>query len=117
VYVVIGGKTLADWGTDGGKRITSALSASSLPVGTGGSPGDTVIVPANPIPAGLPDGVAVAARISDGAAVFALCDSSAFVTGDLINGDVVILGESVNFDKVSGGITYRYQILRAYARR
>lgn len=118
LYIVAGGKVLSDWGADGGKRITSALSAASLPPGTGGSPGDTVAVPANPIPSGLPDGIAVASRVADGKSVFVLVDSTCSITSDLIQGDLVILGANPsNLDVSSGGVTYRYVCYKSLARR
>jgi hypothetical protein len=117
LYLVIGGKPLPDWGADGGKRKTSALTAADLPAGTGGSPGDTVIVPPTPIPPGLPDGICVAALISTGESAWILCDSTSYVASDLIQGDRVVVTQAlVVFDKVSGGVTYRYNVLRAYGR-
>jgi hypothetical protein len=117
IYIVAGGKTLTDWGSDGGRRITTALSAAALPPGAGGTPGSTVTISANPIPAGLPDGICVAARVYDGAAVFVLCDSSSYTLSDLIQGDVIIVGSTpTNFDVPSGGVTYRYACYPALAR-
>jgi hypothetical protein len=117
VYIVIGGKTLADWGADGGKRKTSALTAGDLPAGTGGSPGETVIVPATPIPPGLPDGICVGALISSGATAWILCDSTSYVASDLVQGDRVIVSTApVVYDVSSGGVIYRYNLLRAFGR-
>ena len=112
IYVVAGGNALnAGSGyafAAGILRRTDTVLVSELPVGSGGSPGDTVTVPAWPIPTGLPLGIGVAQAQFGGAYIFVVNDSRSNFPGDLPIGRRVWVGSPVNLDKVSGGITYRY---------
>lgn len=112
IYVSSGGNALnAGSGyafSAGILRRTDQVAASELPVGSGASPGDTVLVPAWPIPANLPLGVGVAQAQFGGAYIFVLNDNRSNFPGDLPIGRRVWVGSTVSLDKVSGGITYRY---------
>ena len=107
IYIVAGGQTIAEWGSPGIRKRTSALAASDLPPGTGGTAG-VVTVAANPIPAGLPNGIGVAGRQADGLATFILHDSSSTLASDLVAGDVIFCSGAATFDVVVGAVTYRY---------
>lgn len=112
IYVVSGGNALnAGSGyafSAGILRRTDQVAASELPVGSGGSPGDTVTVPAWPIPSRLPLGIGVAQAQFGSAYIFVVNDARSNFPGDLPIGRRVWVGSSVNLDVSSGGINYRY---------
>lgn len=111
LYFIAGGNLLVSGLSVGIVKRTDAVAGTEMPVGTGGAPGDTVTVLANPIPANLPPGVGVGVHCITGAYSFLLLDSRASYASDLpINRRAYAAG-TVNLDRVSGGITYRYVCL------
>lgn len=113
LFQILGGNTITYLGKQGIARRTDAVAGSELPVGTGGVSGDTIIVPANPIPVGLPNGVGVALNVVTGIYSFVVLDSTtSAATPDLIRDDIIESIATLNLDKVSSGITYRYVCIR-----
>lgn len=111
LYFIAGGNLLVSGLTVGILKRTDTVAGTELPVGTGGAPGDTVTVLANPIPANLPAGVGVGIHCITGAYSFLLLDSRASYVSDLPLNRRCYAGGTVNLDRVSGGITYRYACL------
>lgn len=89
-------------------RRTDTVAASEMPNGSGGSPGDTVIVPAFPLLANLPNGVGVGVSPYDGSYAYLLNDARTNFPGDLPLNRRTDVASSVNLDKTAGGVTYRY---------
>ena len=112
IYFIFGGNVLPSSGgstlVSGIARRTDSVLASELPNGTGGSSGDTVIVPAWPIPASMPLGTGVGKNVFTNKFAFLLNDANGAFPGDMPINRKAYVGGTINLDKVSGGITYRY---------
>ena len=116
MYTVIGGSTIPTLGVVGIPRSATTIVPSTLPDGPAGT--GVVIVPAFPVPTGLPAGIGVVGRFEVGTATptyfFCRVDagySGAYGSNDLIAGEGVFLGTTSFLDKVSGGTTWRYVCL------
>jgi hypothetical protein len=117
LWTVLGGNVIAQLGSVGISHRTTALSASELPDGVAGS--GLIIVPAWPIPVGLPDGFGVVGRYVPGNSTpveYAFLDNSTtsfsiYTSRDLRAGMTIFTGPPRNYDKVSGAVTYRYVAL------
>ena len=111
LYLVVGGNLLNGGNSiqfsSGIARRTDLVTAAEFPAGSGGSPGDTVVVPAWPMPTGLPMGVGVGISPWDGSYVYLLNDSRANWPGDLPLGRRVYVSTTITFD-LPGSVTYRY---------
>lgn len=116
MYTVIGGSTIPTLGVIGIPRSSTAIVPSTLPDGPAGT--GVVIVPASPIPTGLPAGIGVVGRFEIGSTnpsyYFCRVDGSyagAYGSEDLVAGEGVFLSTTSYLDKVSGGTTWRYVCL------
>jgi hypothetical protein len=108
LYIAIGNNIIPACTSLGIQKRTDAILGSELPVGTGGAPGDTVIVPAVASPPTMPNGVGVGKQYGTNNYVWIILDSNSSYLFDVPNGRNMVGGGIVNLDKVSGGITYRY---------
>lgn len=112
LWMTVGGNLLTYLGTDGIVRRLDTVAASELPDGIGG-PG-IVTVPADPNAVGLPNGVGVARRIDADIYTWVLLDSTTPSTIPDLQGfaDMFLVAATVTLDKVVGGTTYRYNLVR-----
>ncbi len=108
LYFITSGTALPSGQTIGLVRRSDAVAGSEMPAGVGGSAGDVLVQSANPIPAGLPDGVCVGQNISDLSYAFLLCDSNTSYASNLPLGRRCFVGTVINLDKVVSSVTYRY---------
>lgn len=115
LWVVQGGNTIASIGRQGIALPSpfAEIDPSTLPNGPSGT--GIVLVPAYPIPVGLPNGIGVVFKggstTSASNYAFLRIDiaTSAYIAADIISGEPVFLGpQTTNLDKVSGGTTWRY---------
>lgn len=106
LFRIQGGNTIPGCQTVGIQKRTDTVLGSELPAGSGGT--GVVIMPAFPIPVGLPNGVGVARRETSNDYVFALNDATSGGTFDLPAGQPCTGYTTVNLDRVVGPITYRY---------
>lgn len=112
LWVCEGGNTIPASGRTGIARRSPAtvISPSELPDGAAGT--GVILVPAWPIPVGLPNGIGVISKTDPSGTI-----SYAFLRIDLANpygaqdistGEPLFVGVTSNLDKVSGGTTWRY---------
>lgn len=115
LWVVQGGNTITSIGRQGIALPSpfAAINPSTLPNGPSGT--GIVLVPAYPVPVGLPDGIGVIFKGGDTANAsnyaFLRIDivTGAYIKSDLIMGEpIFIFPSTTNLDKVSGGTTWRY---------
>ena len=110
LWICQGGNTIPTLGRTGISRRSpdSVISPSELPDGAPGT--GLIIVPASPIPAGLPNGIGVIQNIA-GESAFCRIDqgfAGAFGAQDIASGEGVFVGGISNIDKVGSGVTWRY---------
>lgn len=117
LWTIVGGNTLTVQGIEGILRSSTAIVPSTLPDGPVG-PG-VIIVPAWPIPIGLPAGIGVAVRvdqITTGNPTYSFVRidgtySGAYASQELGAGESVFLSGISFLDKVVGATTWRYPCL------
>lgn len=110
-FTILGGNTLVAPVAPGIVYRSDTVADSELPTGSGG-PG-IVIVPAWPIPAGLPNGVGVCRRVGAAEYFFVLLDSTnlALVNYDLKAGDSLFGYSQFTRDRIVGATTWRYTFI------
>lgn len=114
VWQVYDGPLLTYLNCMGIVRRSDSVLASELPAGTGGTSGQTVLVPAWPSHPTLPAGMGVVRQINSAEEVYAFVLNDArqgVASPDLIAGQIVLGAGWVDLDVPSGGVTYRYACL------
>lgn len=112
LWTVQGGNTILSSGRTGIalRSPNTAISPSELPDGAPGT--GVIIVPAWPIPMGLPNGIGVIARTNaSGGITYAFMridPPNPYGVQPLSAGEEVFVGLVTNLDKVSGATTWRY---------
>ena len=116
LYTVIGGSVIPTLGVVGIPRLSTIIDPLTLPNGPAGT--GIVIVPAFPVPTGLPAGIGVVGRFDAGSTnptyFFCRVDQAyagAYGSEDLIAGEGVFLSTTSYLDKVVGATTWRYVCL------
>lgn len=116
MWAIIGSNTIVSPATTGIRYVSTNVDPTTLPVPViipTPSIGDIVIVNATVPPAGLPNGVGTARAIGSGVYSFVLNDprNSSNHRDAWIN-DKYYAVDRVTLDKISAGVTYRYQCLQ-----
>ena len=115
LWTVEGGNVIPASGRTGIARRSpaSVISPSELPDGVAGS--GVIIVPAWPIPMGLPNGIGVVSRSVSGSPLvysfFRIDGSNPYGGQDISTGESLFATNTSNIDKVSGPMTWRYVCL------
>lgn len=116
LWTIIGGNLLSPQAVDGIAKAAADITPSTLPDGPAGT--GIVIVPAWPVPIGLPNGIGVAVRINVASGqplyTFVRIDNTygqAYGYQDCIAGEALYLATTSYLDKVSGPTTWRYVCL------
>ena len=108
LYIAIGNNIIPACTSLGIQKRTDAILGSEFPIGTGGVSGDIVLVPPVASPPTMPNGVGVGKQYGTNAYVWVILDSNSTYSVDIPNGKNFVGGATINLDKVSAGITYRY---------
>ncbi len=116
MWSIVGSNTIVSPATTGIRYVTANVDPTTLPVPVivpAPSPGDIVIVDAEIPPTGLPDGIGTARALGSGDYAFVLNDPrNASNHRDAWINDKFYAVDRVTLDRVSGGVTYRYECLQ-----